>query len=242
MRFLPCYLLVFWLWSVPSLQAQFKDGSRSGKERAAWFLSHQPLVFAEPSGGFKAGGEVVLAQRFGLGLDLAARFNNYIETDLQDGEKNRRRGYQVQPEFRYYFHGRGVRARRRGFRPITSAAGVRAGYTQYHTDFTTWTNLVDGSGNAYEKLLSHTRIQRNYDLTLVFSTKFYFKKQGEGLGLEFFSGFGVRIKRFSYINVPPELSADQLRQADENRRFTLLRDGSYPVFPTGVRIFYRLSR
>ena len=230
----------FFLFTALPLVAQPGNGSGSAQAGPVWFASFQPLVFAEPSGGFKAGGEMVLGKRYGVALDLAARFNNYIETDLQDGERNHRSGYQVQPEFKYYLH-EGDRARRRGFRSLGSALSLRGGYTHYNTGFRTWTRLVDGSGNAFQKLLSHTRVQRNYDASVLLSGRLYFGRQGEGLGLELFAGFGVRIKKFSYINLSPELSADQLRSNDENRRFTLLRDGSYPLFPVGVRFFYRFN-
>jgi len=48
------------------------------------------------------------------------------------------------------------------------------------------------------------------------------------------------MKRFHYINVSPELDADQLRREDESRMFSLRRDAVYPLLPLGFRLFYLL--
>jgi hypothetical protein len=53
-------------------------------------------------------------------------------------------------------------------------------------------------------------------------------------------GLGIRVKRFAYVDLSPELDEATLRASDESRMFSLRRNGVYPLVPIGLRIYYRI--
>ena len=203
-----------------------------------FFLTAQPLTLsALPYGGLRFGGELTLGARFGLSNDLTWRFLNPVTNVLDEGERDFTQGFQIQPELRFYLgvNPEAAAPRDRAFR---GSLGIRTGFARYNTEVTNWTFLTDASGQPYEKLVGYTRRQQNYDLAVVWNQKFYFNQHAEGFGMEIFAGLGLRLKRYQYLNVSPELDPDQLRREDESRMFSLRRDGLYPLVPLGFRLFY----
>lgn len=203
-----------------------------------YFLSAQPLTLGGlPYGGLRVGGEITLGPRLGLSNDITWRFLNPVAEAMDEGERNLTQGFQVQPELRLYV---GVQpgstpARNRAHR---GSLGLRAGYSRYHSTVRNWTFLTDASGNPFEKLVGYTRRQQNFDISAVWNQKIYFNRSFEGFGMEICAGLGLRLKRYQYVDVSPELDPNQLRIEDESRMFSLRRDGVYPLLPLGFRLFY----
>ena len=204
------------------------------------FITAQPLTIGGlPYGGLRFGGELTLGSRIGLSNDLTWRFLNPVTNVLDEGERDYTHGFQIQPELKLYF---GVNpgagdTKQRAFR---GSLGFRTGYARYNTDVTQWTFLTDATGQPYEKLLRYTRRQQNFDMAMVWNQKIYFNGPSDGFGMEIFAGLGLRLKRFQYVDLSPELDADQLRRNDESAMFSLRRNGVYPLIPLGFRLFYLL--
>jgi hypothetical protein len=196
-------------------------------------------IGALPYGGLRVGGELTLGPRLGLSNDFTWRFLNPVTNVLDEGERDYTQGFQFQPELRFYF-GVNPEAAEPGKRAFRGSLGFRSGYSRYHTEVTNWTFLTDPSGQPYEKLVGYTRRQQNFDLSTVWNQKIYFNRDLVGFGMEVYAGIGLRLKRYQYINVSPELDPDQLRREDESRMFSLRRDGVYPLLPLGFRLFYLL--
>ena len=213
-----------------------KKEKKTGSDYKDWFFSFQPMVLFEmPRGGVKIGIEKIIVPRVGLALDAAWRMINYdINNDLQAGEEEKRSGFQLQPEVKWYFK----KSSRQKAEPKHSLS-VRFGYARYDDGFTNWRTFIDGAGNSYQKLTGFHRVQQNFDISVMASTKLYFSKQQRNHGGEVFVGLGARQKNFSYTRLSPELNADELRELDENRLYSLLRNGGYPILNGGFRFFFR---
>jgi hypothetical protein len=202
------------------------------------FLTAQPLSLgAIPYGGLRVGGELTLGSRIGLSNDFTWRFLHPVTTALDEGERDFTQGFQIQPELRFYL-GVNPQSGEPGKRAFRGSLGLRSGYSRYHTEVSNWTFLTDASGQPYEKLVGYTRRQQNFDMSAVWNQKIYFNRTFEGFGMEVYGGLGLRMKRFHYVNVSPELDPDQIRREDESRMFSLRRDGIYPLLPIGFRLFY----
>lgn len=226
-------------WMMP-LAAQTPQKSASNWKPNRIFLTAQPLsIGALPYGGLRVGGELTLGPRLGLNNDFTWRFLNPVTNVLDEGERDFTQGFQIQTELRFYL-GVNPEAAEPGKRAFRGSLGFRSGYSRYHTEVTNWTFLTDASGQPYEKLVGYTRRQQNFDLSTVWNQKIYFNRAFDGFGMEVYAGLGLRMKRFHYINVSPELDADQLRREDESRMFSLRRDAVYPLLPLGFRLFYLL--
>ena len=145
---------------------------------------------------------------------------------LDEGERDYTQGFQIQPELRFYL---GIKPEAAGprERAFRGSLGIRSGYARYNTDVTQWVFLTDASGQPYEKLLGYTRRQQNFDMAMTWNQKIYFNESFEGFGMEIFAGLGLRLKRFQYVDLSPELDADRLRRDDESVMFSLRRNGIY---------------
>ena len=100
-----------------------------------------------------------------------------------------------------------------------------------------WFGLIDGLGNRYEKLLGYTRRQNNFDFSILFNTRLYFNNENN-VGMEFFFGVGARVKSFKYTKFSPELDMQTIASADQRKSLGLNQDGTYPLFPMGVKFFF----
>lgn len=202
-----------------------------------WVVSVQPMMLlAPPVGGLRMGMEKTFGKTFGIGTELSYRAIQLPGQFREPGETDRMTGLQLQPELRWYL---GPSGRRKI--PWRSSFGARLGWSGYSTDVRNWTFLTDGSGNGYRKLLGYRRQQRNYDISLLWNYRIPFDREGTGFGMEIFMGIGIRVKRFEYRDISPELDADNLRAQDASRMFSLRRDGTYPLLPVGFRL-YRMLR
>lgn len=218
-----------------SMQAQTTI-QRADTASSAWFVSVQPLmVFGLPVGGFRTGMERTLGRRTALAAEFSYRPLNYNTEFLEPGEVDRSVGFQFQPEFRWYLEPSG-----RKRIPWRSSFSARLGLSYYETDIRNWTFMTDGSGNNYRKILGYVREQRNYDASLLWNYRAPFEADGLGFGMEIFMGLGLRVKRFAYVDLSPELDEATLRASDESRMFSLRRNGVYPLVPIGLRIYYRI--
>ena len=221
--------------SLSPLRAQPVRG-RPDSTAAAWFVSAQPLmIFGLPVGGFRTGMERTLGRRTALAAEFSYRPIHYNTEFLEPGEADRTLGFQFQPEIRWYLEPSGRRQL-----PWRSSFSARLGLSYYQTDIRTWTLLTDGSGNNYRKILGYERQQRNYDFSLLWNYRIPFEANGQGFGMEIFMGLGLRVKRFDYVDLSPELDESALRSIDESRMFSLRSDGAYPLVPIGFRIYYRI--
>jgi hypothetical protein len=226
-------------WMMP-LAAQTPQKPASNWKPNRIFLTAQPLTIgALPYGGLRVGGELTLGPRLAVSNDFTWRFLNPVTNVLDEGERDYTQGVQFQPELRVYF-GVNPEAAEAGKRAFRGSLGFRSGYSRYHTEVTNWTFLTDATGQPYEKLVGYTRRQQNFDLSTVWNQKIYFNRTFDGFGMEVYAGLGLRMKRFHYINVSPELDPEQLRREDESRMFSLRRDAVYPLLPLGFRLFYLL--
>lgn len=232
-----CFFAPLFLISVFSFSQVAEITSENNNKH--FYLSCQPTeLLGVPRGGIKMGAEKIISPRIAIGLDVAYRFINTAKNqDLQPGEKERRTGFQLQPEAKWYF--KKMRKRIETSEP-RHALSLRLGYARYIDAFSNWRSFTDGAGNRYQKLTSYDRLQQNFDVSVLICRKFYFSGTQQNWGGELFTGIGVRQKIFEYKNLSPELNAEELRQNDENAIFSLIRDGGYPVFNLGVRVFYRL--
>lgn len=202
-----------------------------------WVVSAQPfMMLAPPVGGLRMGMERIFGRNLGIGTEITYRAIQLPGQFREPGEADRTVGIQIQPELRWY-----LAPSDRKRIPWRSSFGARLGWSGYRTEVRNWTFLTDGSGNSYRKLLGYRREQRNYDLSLLWNYRIPFDREGSGFGMELFMGLGIRVKRFEYRNLSPELDAENLRAQDESRMFSLRRDGAYPLLPIGFRL-YRMLR
>jgi hypothetical protein len=232
----PAIVVFFMLSNLTRAQSSKQPGPAWVPNRI--FLTAQPLSLgAIPYGGMRVGAEITLGSRIGLSNDFTWRFLNPVTNVLDEGERDFTQGFQFQPELRFYI-GVNPDAAEPGKRAFRGSLGLRSGYSRYHTEVTNWTFLTDASGQSYEKLVGYTRRQQNFDLTTVWNQKIYFNRADEGFGMEIYVGLGLRMKKFHYLDVSPELDPAQIRREDESRMFSLRRDGVYPLLPIGFRLFY----
>jgi len=222
---------------VPAAPLRSQTQSPSPDTQApAWYVSAQPLMlFGLPVGGFRTGIERSIGRRTALAAEFSYRPLNYNSGLVEPGESDRTTGFQFQPEIRWYLEPSGRRKLAR-----MGSFSARMGLSHYGTTVRNWTVLTDGSGNSYRKILGFVRQQRNYDVSLLWNQRVPFEADGAGFGIEFFMGLGLRLKRFEYLDLSPELDADALREQDAARMFSLRRDGLYPLLPLGMRLYYRV--
>jgi len=207
-----------------------------GTPKPAWFVSAQPLMlFGLPVGGFRTGMERSIGRRVAVAAEFSYRPFNYNSGLAEPGEADRTTGVQLQPEIRWYLEPSGRREL-----PWMGSFSARLGLSHYETTVRNWTLLTDGSGNSYRKILGFVREQRNYDVSLLWNQRVPFASDGDGFGIEFFMGLGLRLKRFEYLDLSPELDEASLREQDAARMFSLRRDGLYPLLPLGMRLYYRV--
>lgn len=197
-----------------------------------WTVYVQPLTLLEPRvGGIKAGAEYAFLEKLAFHTDFCLRFipNRSASITLSAGEKDAMYGFQIQPSLKWYVGKKNQ---------LMNSFEFKAGYTRYYNDVENWFRLLDGQGNRYEKLLGYTRRQNNFDFSTLFNTRLYFKNDNNNMGIEFFFGFGVRVKSFKYTKFSPELDMETIAAADQRKSLGLNQDGAYPIFPMGVKFFF----
>jgi hypothetical protein len=205
-----------------------------------WTLDAQPMVLMEPRvGGLKAGAEYVFAERWAFRTDFCLRFipTRAALLMLSAGEKDALYGFQIQPSLKCYV-GKKYQQKSKYAQRFMNSFEFKAGYARYYNDVESWFSLQDGQGNRYQKILGYTRRQNNFDLSLLFNSRVYFKKQFSNMGLEFFMGMGARVKSFKYTKFSSELDIESIAREDQQKNLNLNQDGIYPIFPMGFRLFY----
>jgi hypothetical protein len=203
-----------------------------------WTVYAQPLALLDPRvGGIKAGAEYAFAEKLAIHSDLCFRFipNRSSFLTLSAGEKDAMYGFQIQPSLKLYL-GKKHLKKSSYEQQFMNSFEFKAGYARYYNDVENWFGLIDGLGNRYEKLLGYTRRQNNFDFSILFNTRLYFNKENN-VGMEFFFGVGARVKSFKYTKFSPELDIQTITA--ENRSWlNLNQDGTYPLFPMGVKLFF----
>lgn len=208
-----------------------------------WTIDAQPLVLLEPRvGGIKAGAEYVFSEKLAFRTDLCFRFipTRAAFLNLSAGEKDALYGFQIQPSFKCYV-GKGYRQKSPYAKQFMNSLEFKAGYARYYNDVESWFVLLDGQGNRYEKLLGYTRRQNNFDLSILFNTRWYFRNENNNMGMEFFIGIGARVKSFKYTKFNPELDMEAIAAADRRKYLNLNQDGVYPLLPMGAKFFFILD-
>ena len=206
--------------------------------KGLWTIDVQPLALLEPRvGGIKAGAEYAFAEKLAFHSDLCFRFipNRSAFLGLSAGEKDVMYGFQIQPSLKLYL-GKKYQQKIRYDKQFRNSIEFKAGYARYYNDVENWYALIDGLGNRYEKLLGYTRRQNNFDFSILFNTRLYFNNENN-IGMEFFFGVGARVKSFNFTKFSPELDIQTITA--ENRSWlNLNQDGTYPLFPMGVKLFF----
>jgi len=206
--------------------------------KGLWTIDVQPLVLLEPRvGGIKAGVEYAFSEKLAFHNDFCLRFipARLGFLTLSAGEKDAMYGFQIQPSLKWYL-GKKYQQKIRYDKQFRNSIEFKAGYARYYNDVENWFGLIDGLGNRYEKLLGYTRRQNNFDFSILFNTRLYFNKENN-VGMEFFFGVGARVKSFKYTKFSPELDIQTITA--ENRSWlNLNQDGTYPLFPMGVKLFF----
>ena len=195
-----------------------------------WTVYAQPLALLDPRvGGIKAGAEYAFLEKLAFHTDFCFRFipNRSAFITLSAGEKDAMYGFQIQPSLKWYVGKKNQ---------LMNSFEFKAGYARYYNDVENWFGLLDGQGNRYEKLLGYTRRQNNFDFSILFNTRSYFNTEKNNIGIEFFFGIGARVKSFKYTKFSPELDIQTI--ATDNQRLNLNQDGTYPLFPMGVKLFF----
>jgi hypothetical protein len=203
-----------------------------------WTVYAQPLALLDPRvGGIKVGAEYAFAEKLAFHSDLCFRFipNRSSFVTLSAGEKDAMYGFQIQPSLKYYL-GKKHQKKSSYEQQFMNSFEFKAGYARYYNDVENWFGLIDGLGNRYEKLLGYTRRQNNFDFSILFNTRLYFNKENN-VGMEFFFGVGARVKSFKYTKFSPELDIQTIA-TDNQRWLNLNQDGTYPLFPMGVKLFF----
>jgi len=206
--------------------------------KGLWTIDVQPLALLEPRvGGIKAGVEYAFSEKLAFHNDFCLRFipARLGFLTLSAGEKDAMYGFQIQPSLKLYL-GKKYQQKIRYDKQFRNSLEFKAGYARYYNDVESWYALQDGLGNRYEKLLGYTRRQNNFDFSILFNTRLYFNKENN-VGMEFFFGVGARVKSFKYTKFSPELDIQTITA--ENRSWlNLNQDGTYPLFPMGVKLFF----
>jgi hypothetical protein len=204
-----------------------------------WTVYAQPLALLDPRvGGIKAGAEYAFAEKLAFHTDFCFRFipNRLAFLTLSAGEKDAMYGFQIQPSLKLYL-GKKYQHKILYEKQFKSSIEFKAGYARYYNDVESWYALLDGQGNRYEKLLGYTRRQNNFDFSILFNTRLYFNSEKNNMGMEFFFGVGARVKSFKYTKFSPELDIQTIA-TDNQRWLNLNQDGTYPLFPMGVKLFF----
>ena len=207
--------------------------------KGLWTIDVQPLALLEPRvGGIKAGAEYAFAEKLAFHSDLCFRFipNRSAFLTLSAGEKDVMYGFQIQPSLKWYV-GKKHQNKSSYEQQFMNSFEFKAGYARYYNDVENWFGLIDGLGNRYEKLLGYTRRQNNFDFSILFNTRLYFNNENN-VGMEFFFGVGARVKSFKYTKFSPELDMQTIASADQRKSLGLNQDGTYPLFPMGVKFFF----
>jgi len=207
--------------------------------KGLWTIDAQPLALLDPRvGGIKAGAEYAFAEKLAFHTDFCLRFipNRSAFLTLSAGEKDVMYGFQIQPSLKWYL-GKKYQQKIRYDKQFRNSIEFKAGYARYYNDVENWFGLIDGLGNRYEKLLGYTRRQNNFDFSILFNTRLYFNNENN-VGMEFFFGVGARVKSFKYTKFSPELDMQTIASADQRKSLGLNQDGTYPLFPMGVKFFF----
>jgi hypothetical protein len=205
-----------------------------------WTIDVQPLALLEPRvGGIKVGAEYAILDKLAFHSDFCFRIvpNRSALITLTPGEKDAMYGFQIQPSLKWYV---GRNDQRKNFyaKQLCNSFEFKAGYGRYYNDVESWFGLIDGQGNRYEKLLGYTRRQNNFDFSILFNTRVYFKNENDNMGIEFFFGLGARVKSFKYTKFSPELDMQSIALTNQNRSLGLNQDGTYPLLPMGIKFFF----
>jgi|GEM_PF-1707756 len=203
-------------------------------------IDAQPLVLLEPRvGGIKAGAEYAFSEKLAFHTDFCFRFIQARSAflTLSAGEKDALYGFQIQPSFKYYL-GKKYQQKRPYAKQFMNSFEFKAGYARYYNDVESWFGLLDGQGNLYEKLLGYTRRQNNFDFSILFNTRWYFKNENNNMGMEFFFGIGARVKSFKYTKFSPELDMETIAAENQRNNLNMNQDGAYPILPMGAKFFF----
>jgi len=207
--------------------------------KGLWTIDVQPLALLEPRvGGIKAGVEYAFSEKLAFHNDFCLRFipARLGFLTLSAGEKDAMYGFQIQPSLKLYL-GKKYQQKIRYDKQFRNSLEFKAGYARYYNNVESWYDLQDGLGNRYEKLLGYTRRQNNFDFSILFNTRSYFNTEKNNIGIEFFFGIGARVKSFKYTKFSSELDIETIAAGDQ-RWLNLNQDGTYPLFPMGVKLFF----
>lgn len=205
-----------------------------------WTVDVQPLAILEPRvGGIKAGVEYAFSEKLTFHNDICFRVipTRSAFLTLSTGEKDAMYGFQIQPSLKCYL-GKKRQKINTYAQQFMNSFEFKTGYARYYNNVESWFGLLDGQGNRYEKLLGYTRRQNNFDFSILFNTRLYFKNESNNMGMEFFLGIGARVKSFKYTKFSPELDMETIAAEDQRKNLNLNFDGTYPLLPMGVKFFF----
>ncbi len=190
------------------------------------------LSWLEPNaGGPVLGIEYFINNKFSVGADAGLIFYNIVKS--KDNNLSHPFGFKVKPEIRYYLYKKN--------KPDPTRLFFAAEGLYLKTRTTNFNDLPvrDNMGNiAYYYIGGFPEYKKviGANLKAGLQVPRFFNKK---MMIEFYAGLGLKVKTYSFGNIPNGAVASQRSQS----RFLLNTDidGSYPSIAAGFKIVYKIK-
>lgn len=218
------FITAFIFFIAGSIIAQPKKGDVNIRTN---LLSLIDLYAAGPT----IGGEYFLTDHLSVGSDVGIIL--YDVTKTQNDNLGSPNGYRIKPEIRYYQY---KKSSKKNLRMFLSLEGLflSTNTTNYNS-----ISILDNTGNVvynysggYNEVKKVKGVVTKCGLQI---PRFIFEK----MIFEVYAGVGVRIKRYSYKNVPAGANVPNNR-AFRREFFDINFDGTYPSISAGFKLVYKI--
>lgn len=196
------------------------------------YIRTNPLSLIEPlAGGPTFGLEYFLVDHFSLGSDVNIILYNFTKTHYDNlGNPH---GYKIKPELRYYLY---KKRSKKNLRMFLSLEGLfLSTITRNYNSLP----ILDNAGNVvYYYLGGYDEVKKVKGIVAKCGLqipRFIFEK----MIFEVYAGVGLRVKRYSYKNVPA--GASNPGRTNEREWVNLYVDGTYPSISAGFKLVYKIK-
>ncbi len=204
--------------------------AQSKKEEV--YIRTNLLSLIEPlAGGPTLGVEYFFADNVSLGSDVGIILYNMGKT--QNDNLGNPHGYKIKPEIRYYMYKKNSKKKLRMFLSLEGLF-LNINTTNYNS-----IPILDNTGNVvynysggYDEVKKVKGIVTKCGLQI---PRFMFEK----MIFEVYAGVGVRIKKYSYKNVPAGASNPSRTNGREWVNIDV--DGTYPSLSGGFKLVYKIK-
>lgn len=182
--------------------------------------------------GLTIGWEYFLTDHLSVGSDVGIIL--YDVTKTQNDNLGNPHGYKIKPEIRFYQYKKNSKKKLRMFLSLEGLF-LRTNTINYNS-----LPILDNTGNVvynysggYNEVKKVKGVVTKCGLQI---PRFIFEK----MIFEVYAGVGVRIKRYSYENVPAGASVLDSR-AFRRKFFDIDVDGTYPSLSGGFKLVYKIK-